>query len=434
MFCYVHPVGFALRLRIAHRPRVGPRVGAMTGHDDPDLAACRTWRPSAPLGSAWVGLIPAWNAVTLLNPAAAAIWDLLIDCRDLSVTASLYAERFPTRADFAAADVAACVDAWQAQGFFRPPPESDEAAALRALAQAPHVPVHPGRAAPAYRRTLLSGAVPVRLEVDDPMLAAVIADLLVDFTETTRPPRHVLHATGPEGGWVLLQDGQPARLARNLAMARGQIVAELVRIAGETGGWRATIHGAVLTSEAGAVFLAGESGAGKSTLSAGLVARGWRLIAEDLAAFGAAWRVHPLPFALSIKDGSVPVLAADFPGLATARVHRLGPRNVRYQSLPDGARATRPETPMLFLDVRYTPELGTAPPVLDRLTEVEALSLFTNDESYIGFDREDTGDFFDFIARTPAYRLRHGDTAAAERAIRECLGAHAGNGAAGGRA
>lgn len=397
----------------------------MTARDGPDLSACRHWRPSAPLGTAWVGLIPDWNAVSLLNPAAAAIWDLLIERRDRAATVAAYAKRHPARADFARADVDACLDAWQAQGFFQPPPVSEETTALEALTRATYAPPRPRHPAPAYRRTVLCGPVPVRVEVDDPTLAAVIAALLADFPETALPPRHVLRTTGPEDGWVMLEDGRPARLARNLAMARGQIVAELVRIAGADSGWRATIHGAVLSCDAGAVFLAGESGAGKSTLSAGLVARGWRLLAEDLAAFGDAWRVQPLPFALSIKDGAVDALAADFPGLATAPVHRLGPRNVRYQSLPVYARATDPETPGLFLEVRYSPELGTAPPVLDRLTEVEALGLFTNDESYIGFDRDDTGDFLDFIARTPAYRLRHGDTGAAERAIRECLGAHA---------
>ena len=163
-----------------------------------------------------------------------------------------------------------------------------------------------------------------------------------------------------------------------------------------------------------------------STLSAWLIARGSRLLAEDLAAFGDNWQVHPLPFALSIKDGAVGTLAPDYPGLAAATPHRLGPREVRYQSLPPGARATEPQRPRLFLEVRYTAEMGTAPAEVEPLTEIEALGLFLNEESHIGFERADTADFLDFVARTPAYRLHYGDIPTAERAIRDGLETHAG--------
>ncbi|MEZ5766838.1 MAG: hypothetical protein R3D80_03665 [Paracoccaceae bacterium] len=386
----------------------------------PDLSACRLWRPSAALGAAWIGIIPAWNAVTLLNPSAAAIWDLLIETGDLAATIRAYAHRRPDRAAMAGADVAACLAAWAAQGMFDPPAPSDEARQLAAL---PSVPA-PRPARPALRRTLLVAGRPMVLEIDDPTLAAVVADLTVDFPATDRAAEHVLTSTGPEGGWLLHLDGQPIRWAPHLPMARGQIVAELVRLAGGDRGWRATVHGAVLAGPSGAVFLAGESGAGKSTLSAGLVARGWTILAEDIAAFGEDWRVHPLPFALSIKDGAVAALAQDFPALPGARIHQLGPRRVRYQGLPAAARATRAETPRLILDVQYTAAMGDAPAALEPLTEIEALGLFMNEESYIGFDRDDTGDFLDFIARTPACRLRYGDIAAAERGIRARLHAH----------
>lgn len=392
----------------------------MTALDVFDLSACDLWRPSAALGGARVGIIPAWNAVTLLNPAAATIWDLLIDTRDARTTAGVYARRIPERADRAQADVAACLDAWNRQGFLRPPEPSQEAKLLETIRGD-----RPRRAGPAwFKRRLSIAGIPVRLEVEDPTLGAVVTDLLVDFTDTEQEPRHVLRATCTEGVWVLDIDGRPARVAPNLPQARGQIVAELVRIAGGDTGWRSTVHGAALTGPSGPVLLAGASGAGKSTLSAGLIARGWRILAEDLAAFGTGWAVCPLPFALSIKDGAVETLSRDFPDLRAARVHQLGPRTVRYQGLPAPARAQHRERPRMILDVHFSPEMNDTPAEMHPLSDIETLALFMNDESYIGFERDDTADFLDFIAHTPAYRIRYGTIAAADRSLRERLDRH----------
>jgi len=385
-----------------------------------DLSACRHWRRSAGFGAARVGIIPAWNAVTLLNPAAAAIWDLLIETRDAGATAAAYARQMPARAHAAEADVGACLDVWQKQGLFHPPAPSDEEWQLKALEDRPLPPGKPV----SFRRTVSVAGVPTTLEIEDPTLGEVVADLLVDFTDTDCAPRRVLRSSGPRDVWVLSLDGRPARVATSLPLARGQIVAELVRIAGGDTGWRATVHGAVLSGPSGPVLLAGETGAGKSTLSAGLVALGWRILAEDIAALGDDWAVCPLPFALSIKDGAVDTLAPAFPDLTTARIHQLGPRRVRYQGLPAQARAERPEQPRMVLDVGYTAQMGDRPAEFHRLTALETLGLFMNEESYVGFERDDTGGFLDFVARIPAYRIRYGNIAAAERGIRERLDGH----------
>lgn len=399
----------------------------MTGATAYELAACHTWQKSTALGDVRVGIIPAWNAVALLNPAAALIWDLLIDTGDRDATVARYARALPERAASAATDVAACLEAWDRQGLFRAPDPSPEQHMLSALEGRRMRDV----GSPGYCRTLRVADVPVTLEIEDPTLAGIVAGLLADFPGADRDcaPREDtvaaqrLTATGPQGGWVLSLDGAPRRVAENLVAARGQIVAELVRLAAGPGGWLATIHGAALTGPSGPVFLAGSSGAGKSTLAAGLVALGWQILAEDVAGFDAAMAVHPLPFALSIKEGSVATLAADFPTLASAPVHALGPRRVRYQSLPAESRATRAERPRLILEVAYTADLGAGAVDLVRLSPVETLALFMNEESFVDFERDDATAFFDFVEHTPAYRIRYGSIAAAERAIRDRLDA-----------
>lgn len=392
----------------------------MTDERRPDLSVCRLWQKSTSLGDARIGIIPAWNAVTLLNPSAAGIWDLLIETGDAIAAARAYTDLVPARAATATADVMACIEAWARQGLFDPPPAPPEQSALDRLEA--HPVSRPGQ--PVFRRAFAISRTTVRLEIVDPTLAAVIEDLLVDFPETDVPPAHHLEAIGPAEGWYLLRDGAPVRFARSLVEARGQIVAELVRLAGGDAGWLATAHGAALVGSPGAVFLAGRSGAGKSTLSAGLVARGWAILAEDIAAFDADCAVSPMPFALSIKDGAVPALADAFPGLSRARVHTLGPRRVRYQDVPAPGRARRPERPGLILDVRYTPELGDGPARLRGLAPIETLGLFLNEESYVDFEHPDAARFLAFVEATPAFEIRYGRIAEAERAMCDRLDRH----------
>ncbi len=392
----------------------------MTDETQFDLSACRHWQKSAALGTAWLGIIPAWNAVTALNPAAADIWDLLIETGEVGAAAARYARAWPDRADVAVKDVTTCLIAWERQGLLHAPEPSPEQRQIANMAAMPAPP--PGAAG--FRRTVSVAEVAVTVEIADPALADVIEDLLADFPDTAAPAARKLQSTGPKGGWYLYLDGAPARLAASFVEARGQIVAELVRLAAGADSWLATAHGAVLTGPSGAVFLAGSTGAGKSTLSAGLVALGWRLLAEDLAAFDAEVRVAPMPFALSIKEGAVAVLRDAFAQLARARAHQLGPRRVRYQGLPARSRATRAERPRLIVDVAYTPDLAPEDVVLSRLSPIEAFDLFMNEESFIDFAHDNARGFLDFVEQTPAYEIRYGSISAAERALRERLDWH----------
>jgi len=385
-----------------------------------DLAACRHWRASLPFGGARLGLVPAWNAVTLLNPAAAEIWDLAAATGDVDAVVDGYARARPARAELARADVDACLVAWGAQGLFHPPAPSPE---QKALAERPGRPVpNPSALALRHRMELTPGGPAVVLEIAEPTLARIVADLVAGFPEP--PPgtaTRQLTATGPDGGWLLRLDGAPLRRAETRVAARGQIVAELVRLAAGGDGWRATVHGAALTGQAGTVFLTGETGAGKSTLAAGLVSCGWALLAEDIAAFDDDLRVTPMPFALSVKEGAVPVLREAYPALDQAPVHRLGPRRVRYLPLPAAARAAGPARPGLIVQVRYDPGLDPDQAETARLSPLEALGLFLNDESFIDFERDRLDAFLRFVEHTPAHAIRYGSLAAAQRAIAACL-------------
>ena len=71
------------------------------------------------------------------------------------------------------------------------------------------------------------------------------------------------------------------------------------------------IHAAVVEKENRAVILPAPPGSGKSTLCAALVARGWRLLSDELTLVRLDdGRIDPLPRPVSLKNGSIDVIRA----------------------------------------------------------------------------------------------------------------------------
>lgn len=81
------------------------------------------------------------------------------------------------------------------------------------------------------------------------------------------------------------------------------------------------LHAAVVERHGQAVILPAPPGSGKSTLCAGLVARGWRLLSDELAllSFDSGW-LTPVPRPISLKNQSIDIIAEFAPSMM------LGPR------------------------------------------------------------------------------------------------------------
>lgn len=74
------------------------------------------------------------------------------------------------------------------------------------------------------------------------------------------------------------------------------------------------IHAAVVERAGRALVLPAPPGSGKSTLCAGLVARGWRLLSDELALIDIATRhVVPIPRPISLKNEAIEVVARFWP-------------------------------------------------------------------------------------------------------------------------
>ncbi len=134
-----------------------------------------------------------------------------------------------------------------------------------------------------------------------------------DFTvrlEPGRPWRRWLRPAIHAGGDFTLPEAAPLPLAHGLLAAEMGMNLQLA-----LGHRRHLLLHASGVERGGRVLLmTGESGAGKSTLAALLGERGWRLLGDEFALVDlATGRIHPLPRAVSLKNGSIAALAAIVP-------------------------------------------------------------------------------------------------------------------------
>ena len=124
-------------------------------------------------------------------------------------------------------------------------------------------------------------------------------------------------------------------------IARSETLRRLVLASHPEREWLAVLHGAGVAGPAGAALLCGFSGAGKSTLTGFLVASGLELVTDDYAPIEAGTRLlWPVPFGLSVKEGSWPLLAPHFPDLAGAPLIRTRSRRQRYLATAQASDAT----------------------------------------------------------------------------------------------
>lgn len=113
------------------------------------------------------------------------------------------------------------------------------------------------------------------------------------------------------------------------------------------------LHAAVAAGDAGAIAIAGTSGTGKSTTLAGLIGRGWTMLADDVAVLrlssDGAPEIVPAIGQLHLSEAAAHRLAWDTDGLLPRPWHRM-----KLAIPANGAMAAAP----LPLRAVYTLDLG----------------------------------------------------------------------------
>lgn len=266
-----------------------------------------------------------------------------------------------------------------------------------------------------------AGAATVRLRIWPPRLARIVGAVTAPCHDRTAMAAEVaiLEMRHRGGRYHLFGDGVHLLTTDDLMIARSETLRRLVLASHPGREWLAVLHAAGVAGPAGAALLCGFSGAGKSTLTGLLAASGLDLVTDDYAPIEVGTRLlWPVPFGLSVKEGSWPVLAPHFPDLAKAPLIRTRARRQRYVAPPGMAK--RPQAVSCLVFPLYQPG---APVELTPLEPAETLQLLARSGGWYESSRDRLAALVDWIGATPAYALAYGDGAGAVAAIRRLLAA-----------
>jgi hypothetical protein len=350
-----------------------------------------------------------------LNHTAAQVWRSLRDGDPEDVIVGALARTHGLDPLAVRGDLQSFAHAVRNAGLLEPDEASEKATVLP-----------PPQERPALDAAYRLGEIAVRVTCYPPDIAAAFAPLAAPaLAPDGALPQIRLALFSANGTFVLTRDDRVVDRLDTAQAARWAMVRQLV-LAGTRRSWLALLHAGAVATPAGCLLLSGDSGAGKSSLLAGLVHAGFPFIADDIVPLeersGLVW---PVRLAISIKNGSWPVIGSLFPELADAPIIRFGGRAMRC--LWPNTRAVAvdsagyPAAAVLF--PRYVKD---APAELTRLDPARALALLGEGGSLLPTSDAGLAEFLAWWGRLPAYRLSYGrldEAAAAVRVLTDGQGA-----------
>jgi hypothetical protein len=185
--------------------------------------------------------------------------------------------------------------------------------------------------------------------------------------------------------------------------------------------WLMTVHAAAVTNGRKTILIPAESGSGKTTMAAMLQKEGYQLISDDFVPIDrhrfCAW---PFPIALSVKQGSMDVLASIYPDLQNEPVKLTSTKkNVRYLTpnyIPEISDLIFPITEVV--SIKYNPEVEFEFKKADQLKAIKLML----DQSWILPLAGNAGIFLDKVTQWSFYELTYSNNEKAIDAISKLFG------------
>jgi hypothetical protein len=260
---------------------------------------------------------------------------------------------------------------------------------------------------------------PVRLRCEEPILAGLLEAV-------TAPARHtgsrgqavvdVFYRDEVYAGWV---DGQIKRSCGDRAVARHWALREAIAASLAAAPPAAILHASGISLGGEGVVMAAFSGSGKTTLASGLIAAGGKLISDDLLPLCAdGEHLAPLPFALSVKSASWPIVGDLFPALHDSAT--FGNRNLQIRYLwPGEAHAEKNPVPArLIVLPRWDPQASAATAAL---SPDAAVALLIETGTRLAGSEGALAAFASFGENVPAYEIVYPDLDAGIGLVRALL-------------
>lgn len=176
--------------------------------------------------------------------------------------------------------------------------------------------------------------------------------------------------------------------------------------------WLMTVHASAITNGQKTMLFSAEPGSGKTTIAALLKTKGLRLIADDFVPVErGTFKAFPFPLAMSIKPGSMKILAPLFPGLEEKPLNYISDeKSVRYFPIELGQDFKRQAHPVTnFIIVQYDQSVDFE---LTHLSKPEAVKQLLNQAWIFPFE-ENVHSFFNWLEKTTFYKLTYSNTSRA---------------------
>ena len=288
------------------------------------------------LGSGGVLFDAAAQKLYAANTTATFIWC----CRDEGDPPQRIAERLvhTFALSRAAADAAVdqAFDAWRRLGLLDS--DTPRHAPVRLY---PEIPVALARDGACGEYRLLDIGItlrcsPASLRLD---LAPMLVPLEAGDDRRARCTLEV-HLTRRPDGYELAAAGTVLQTCRTWDEVGPMLKGHLAVLALQHSQDVAAVHAAAVSRGERCILLPAESGRGKSTLTAALLSAGFRVLGDDTIVLGEPdLAARAMPFGICIKDGSWPLLASRFPGLAQQPIWRRPDGKIVRYLLPHAGGA-----------------------------------------------------------------------------------------------
>lgn len=266
------------------------------------------------------------------------------------------------------------------------------------------------------------GPLLVAFDAGAPEIARQLKFMLGTVDEAAQPDLEIRVDTLADGSFTAHAGDRELVHATTDGLLRGAIFQACLDTLYARPAWQALTHGAAVAIEGRAVALPAPSGSGKTTLTAWLIAQGFDYLADDLVAILQDGRIAPWPLRISVKAGSVPVLAGIYPALADAPAFDAYGKTIRLLDPPQSSWS-QPSTPLHAIVFPQYDPFGDG--VLRPLRPLHALTRLVNDRVWIGYPitSERLEAFLAWLAAVPTFSIDYADLSVAEQAIRDlCAG------------
>jgi hypothetical protein len=371
----------------------------------PDIQAAASIR-RFPIEGGLLLLDSSSKRLLAFNDAARHVWDLVAAGRSNEDLVSEFAAWWGLPASRAAADVSSILAQWRdlglLAGYERPP------VPLRSVPLAAVDSCRASQPQSASQWTCTIRGKAIKFAVGDEVAPSI--RLLFKHLETpsAQPQARLEIATAPGNEMLLIDDGIERIRTSDFGQLVGALYQAVLRHLNPDVIWLGLIHGAALARNGAGVGLAGPSGSGKSTLAAGLLNAGFDFLADDMIALSAPdGTIMPWPLPLSIKPGSIDVVAARHPNLAQAARYRTKGLDARLLVPPASVWDSGPVRLKTLVFPRF---IAGAAADLQRISSFDAVARLLADRIWLGYPITEVrvAAFLTWLNDTPTYALIYG--------------------------